>query len=350
MLTTLPFNSYFDLDPWVGQRSATFRFHRVNGLTGENLGDITPLRGANLSHDTTRTIKRTLSLNLGAADTAAINSLVDRIDVFMDLADGTEWPLGRYMFTDESAQRFTSGRLANASLNDEMFLVDQEITEGFDASTVSVTTAIQSLLSGLPISFDLGPCTFTATQAWSQGTNRGQIIEALAVAGDYFSPWFGNDKKMHFIRTFDPTKAVPQFDYDAGNQVVRTGIVETSNILTAPNRFIVVSNTNAGNGAIVGVADIPPNAPHSFANRGFIIAQTENLQLTDGGQAQAVAQGLAQRKTVYETVSLTTPPDPRHDSYDVIKWMGSLWLELGWTMQLTEGGAMNHVLRKAYPS
>lgn len=348
MLTTLPFNSYFDLDPWVGQRSATFRFHRVNGLTGENLGDINPLRGANLSHDTTRTIKRTLSLNLGVTDTAAINPLVDRIDVFMDLADGTEWPLGRFMFTDESAQRFTSGRLANVSLNDEMFLVDQEITAGFNASDIGVTSAIQALLEDLPISFTVAASPYLAAQSWGQGTDRGSIIEALAVTGDYFSPWFGNDKVMHFIRTFNPAMSIPQFDYDAGNQVVRSGIVESSNLLTAPNRFIVISNTNVGVSPIVGVADVPPNAPHSFANRGFYITQTVNLQLSSSTQASAVAEGLATRQTVFETTALTTPPDPRHDSYDVIKWMGSLWLELGWTMQLTEGGAMNHVLRKAY--
>jgi hypothetical protein len=348
MLTTLPFNSYFDLDPWVGQRSATFRFHRVNGLTGENLGDITPLRGANLSHDTSRTIKRTLSMNLGVTDTAAIDPLVDRIDVFMDLADGTEWPLGRYMFTDDSAQRFTSGRLANVSLNDEMFLVDQEITAGFNASNLGVTSAIQALLEDLPVSLTVAASPFLASQSWGQGTDRGSIVEALAVTGDYFSPWFGNDKIMHFIRTFNPAMVVPQFDYDAGNQVVRTGIVESSNLLTAPNRFIVISNTNAGESPIVGVADVPQNAPHSFANRGFYITKTVNLQLNDSTQASVVAEGLATRQTVFETTSLTTPPDPRHDSYDVINWMGSLWLELGWTMQLTEGGAMNHVLRKAY--
>ena len=277
MLTTLPFNSYFDLDPWVGQRSATFRFHRVNGLTGENLGDITPLRGANLSHDTSRTIKRTLSLNLGATDTAAIDPLVDRIDVFMDLADGTEWPLGRYMFTDESAQRYTSGRLANVSLNDEMFLVDQEITAGFNASNLGVTSAIQALLEDLPVSVTVAASPFLASQSWGQGTDRGSIVEALAVTGDYFSPWFGNDKIMHFIRTFNPAMVIPQFDYDAGNQVVRAGIVESSNLLTAPNRFIVISNTNAGESPIVGVADVPPNAPHSFANRGFYITKTLNL-------------------------------------------------------------------------
>lgn len=348
MLTTIAHSSTFDLDAWVGQRQATFRFHRVNGVSGQHLGDITPLRGSSLSHDTTRTIKRQLTLNLGVADTAAIDPLVDRIYVYMVTPDGTQWPLGKFMFTDKTAQLFSSGRLSNVVLNDEMFLVDQEVIVGYDANDLVVTSAIKNLLTGLPITFVAEASPYFSAQSWSQGAMRGNIIEALCVAGDYFSPWFGNDTKMHFIRTFNPASQVPQFDFDNGNQVLRANIVESNNLLTAPNRFVVVSNTNANLGAIVGIAEVPPNAPNSFANRGFYITQTQNLQLTSDSQAQAVAAGLATRNTLYETTNLVTPPDPRHDSYDVIKWQGSRWLELAWSMQLTEGGTMNHILRKGY--
>ena len=99
---------------------------------------------------------------------------------------------------------------------------------------------------------------------------------------------------------------------------------------------------------IVAFADVPANAPNSFTNRGFYISQVRTLQLASSSQAIAVANGLANRGTVFETVTLSTAPDPRHDSYDVIHWNGSLWLELAWTMSLLEGGAMSHTLRKGY--
>lgn len=349
MLTTLPFNDYFDLQPWVGQRAATFRFHRINGLTGQNMGDLTPLQGSTLTHDTTRTIKRQLTLNLGVADTAAINPLVDRVDVSM-LAAGAEWPLGRYMFTDQSAQKFTSGRLASVALNDEMFLVDQELVVGLNGVGQSVQATILNAVTGLPITTTVDPSPYICAQAWSQGSMRGQVLEALSITGDYFSPWFGNDKQLHFIRSFNPTEVVPQFDYDAGSQVLRAGIVETSNLLTAPNRFQVISNTSATITAVTAVATVPPSSPNSFENRGFYITQTVNLQLTSQGQAQGVASNLSQRQQIFETTQLSTPPDPRHDSYDVIKWQGFRWLELGWSMDLVEGGRMSHTLRKAYSS
>jgi hypothetical protein len=349
VMTTLPHDDLLDLDPWVGQRSATFRFALMNGVTGEHLGDITPIRSANLTHDTTRTTKRQLNMPLGVADAARINSITDRVDVFMVFPSGAEYPLGRYMFTDFTKQVFTSGSMADVALTDEMFLVDQQITAGINGVAVEIDTVIQRVLAGLPITFVMAPSPFTCAEAWSIGANRGQILESLAVSGDLFSPWFGNDTKMHFIRTFEPADAIPSFDFDTGNKVYRPSITETNELINAPNTFVVVSNS-ATDASVetVGVATVPPNAPHSITNRGFVIAQVTNLQLSDSTQAQAVAEGLVNRQNVFQQVQLTTAPDPRHDSYDVIRWQGANWLELAWSMALVEGGTMNHLLRKGF--
>ncbi len=253
--------------------------------------------------------------------------------------------------TDNTRQVFTSGKLGSMSLNDEMFLVDQQVTTGVssDQAGTGINVLIPRVLAGLPILFQQEPTPFNTQESWSVGTGRGAILEALAVSGDYFSPWFGNDSQLHFIRSFDPATKIPQFDYDSGNQVLRAGIVESDNLLTAPNRFIVISNL-AGNSSVpvFGDASVPQSAPHSVKNRGFEVASVQDLQIQDSGQAQAAAQNLANRQTIFETVVLATPPDPRHDSYDVIRWQGELWLELSWSMALTEGGQMNHLLRKAY--
>jgi hypothetical protein len=357
LVTNFPHDPLLDLEPWVGQRQASFRFERSNGVTGEKLSDIHPLRGASLSHDTSRVIKRQLTLSLGVVDTSLINPVTDRINPFMVFPNGAEYPLGRYMFTDASRQVFssgipsphTAGGLANMTLNDEMFLVDQQIEKGINAVGESVVTAITRVLQDVDADYDLEATPYQAAEAWSIGTSRGSILESLSVSGDYFSPWFGNDSKLHFIRTFDPATKVPDLDYDAHNQVLRDAILETDDLLTAPNRFIVVSNAaDDPDAEVVGTADVPSTAPHSITNRGFVIPQVENLQLSDATQATAVAQGLAQRFTVFERVGLTTPPDPRLDSYNVIRWQGDNWLELAWTMELEEGAAMSHLLRKSY--
>lgn len=349
VLTNYAHDPLLDLDPWVGQRSCTYRFALTDAVTGEHLGDIHPIRAASLSHDTSRTIKRQLRMALGVADMRAVSPISDRIRVYMVFGDGTEYPLGKYMFTDASRQVFTSGRLGDMVLNDEMFLIDQQISAGINGIGFGVPLVIQTVLSGLPIEFELEPAPFECAESWGLGTHRGSILESLAVSGDLFSPWFDNNGVLQFIRTFNPADKIPDLDLDAGNQVMRTGIVETDDLLTAPNVFIVTSNNPADRTApIVGRASVPATAPNSVANRGFEIPQVETLQLSNQQQASAVAQGLANRNTIFERVNLSTAPDPRYDSYTVVYWQGDLWLDLAWNLTLSEGSPMDHTFRRSY--
>lgn len=352
-LTTLPNNPVLDLNTGIGQSGVTYKFKLLNGVTEEQLGYLNPIRNASLSHDTTRTIKRQLSLTLGVADVARVDPLTARVEPIMVASDGTEWPLGRYVFTDISYQDFTSGSLANAVLNDEMFVVDQQITEGVDGGLdKNIEQIILAVMKGLPFTVMVEPTLYEADgMSWASGTNRGQILEALALNGDYFSPWFGNDRSLNFVRAFNPADRVPDFNFDNGRQVAQASVLRSSDILLAPNRFTVISNTmdTFFNNAITATVDTPPTAPNSFANRGFYIPLTVTVQASTGAQATAIAKNLAQRNQVYERINLTTAPDPRHDSYNVILWQGALWLELAWMLNMTPGGAMTHLLRKSYP-
>lgn len=338
-----------DIDAGVGQRTATWRFDLVDAVSGENLGQVHPVRsGASISHDTGRTIKRELRVNFGVADTAAINPLTDRIAVFM-LTGGQEWPLGRYMFTDETDLVSTGGTLGDMALVDEMFIVDQQQSAAF-SSDLSATAAVVEFVSGLPlVGVTVEGSPYPAVGSWPPGTTGGQILEALATQGDYMTPWMGNNGFFRMIRTVDPDTAVPTLDFDRGNRVIAGSITETSDLLRAPNRFIITSNSgDAQTAPIVGTYDVPPSAPYSIAQRGFVIPQVLNLQLADASQATAVARNLGIRQSVFRRTQLSTAPDPRHDSYDVIRWQGVNWLELGWTMTLADGAPMTHVLRRSF--
>ena len=615
-LTTTPVNAALDLSAAVGQMTYTYRFALSDGVSGEVLGDIHPIRTGTLSHDTSRTTKRSLSLQLGKADTAAVNTATDRIGLFMtipgarnpDRADG-DWPLGRYQFVDDSLRQFTSGMLSDPQLTDEMFLVDQAILKGISGVGRGVVAVLVDTLSELPIAFDVEPSPFTSADAWGIGAARGQILDTLAVAGDFWcmapetkildadlrwrplgeltpgdelvgfdedvakgpsqryrrsvvdsvnrrvlecfevdtefgttvasadhlwlvkrpvpartghrrswkrtadlvpgdrivafgapweedrtrdggylagiydgeaslalpggrgaytskiprlsfaqkpglvldfvrqlltergydyregknqssgvmtlmlrggkyeamrflgsirperllpkattlwegrgtwstqsahtnhvpvlairpvgkrevvaigtstktliadgllthnSPWFDNSGVLRFRRTFDPALAIPDIDFDAGYKVIRNDIVRTNDLLSSPNTIIVISNNSASGEPAVGVATVAVNAPNSVANRGFAIAKVADLQLSDSTQAQAVANGLIQRQAIFEQVALSTPADPRHDGYNVIRWQRENWLELAWSMPLEPGAPMTHTLRRSY--
>ncbi len=344
-----------DLSAAVGQMQYTFRFALSDAVSGEELGDITPIRTGSLRHSTSSTTKRRLSLALGAADVAAINTATDRISLFMtipgarnpDRTDG-DWPLGRYQWVDDSLQNYTSGNLSQPALTDEMFLVDQAILTGINGMGRGTVSVILDVLEGLPVTFDLDPTPFSSAEAWRVGTSRGQILETLAVSGQYWSPWFNNNGVLRFLRTFDPATQIPDIDYDAGYVVLRsTPPLRVNDLLSAPNTIIVISN-NGGDQPAVGVATVAINAPNSVPNRGFAITKVFDMQLTDAAQAQAVAEGLVQRRSIFETVTLSTPADPRHDGYNVIRWQGDNWLELEWGMALKAGEPMTHTMRRSF--
>jgi hypothetical protein len=345
-----------DLSAAVGQMSYSWRFELVNAVTDEHLGDIEPIRNASLSHDTGMTTKRRLSLSLGRADTAEVNALTDRVRLFMTIPgapnpdrDDGDWPLGRYAWSDNPRQVTTAGRLAQPTLNDEMFVIDQELDVGLNGRGQPIVTVIGMAVSGLGVTVVADPSPYTSAEAWSSGTNRGQVLEAIAVTGDYWSPWFDNNGDLRFLRTFDPASAVVDIDLDAGYQVLREGIVENDGLLTAPNRIIVVSNAARDpGGAVVAVRDVPVTAPNSIANIGTVRSKQYTLQISDPAQAIAVANGLAERNQIFETVTLSTAADPRHDSYNVLRWQGDNWLELAWSMPLTPGAPMTHTMRKSY--
>lgn len=340
-----------DLTAAVGRRQATFRFDLIDGVSGLRKGEIYPLRDqpASITHDTSRTIKRDLKIAIDAADLAEVNALTDRIEPFM-LIGGQVWPLGRFMFTGHTELKRTGGDDGAMALMDEMNLVDQEITDSFSSSK-SVDGALRDLVSGLnlPKGVNFAATPYPASGGWRTGSRRGQIATTLCVLGDCETPWMDNDGVMRTVRTVDPAGLVPDLSFDDGYPVYRDSISETDDLLDAPNRFVVVGNGSASSEVeIVGIYDLPPSAPHSILNRGFVIQRTTDLQVATQDQANAAARNLGLRSTPVEQVDLTTPPDPRHDSYQVIRWAGSNWLEVAWSMTCVEGGDMTHTLRKAY--
>lgn len=350
-----------NLDACVGQRTATYTFTLIDGVTGQRLGELHPIRQpATISHDTSRVVKRDLRIALAASETGAVNPLRDRVLPYLHLG-GVAYPLGRYMFTDPTTLRSTGGTPGMYALLDEMFLVDQQLDRGF-SSSLAVDGAVRALLTSqsligqssdhaghapLLVDVRVDATPYPAVGGWTAGTRRGQILDALTTQGDYLSPWLDHRGHFRMIRSIDPATAVAELDFDTGARVLRDGISKTSDIINAPNRFVVVGNGgSSGEVPVVGSYDVPPNAVHSIANRGFVVPDVQTLQVASPGQAQAMARNLGLRQTIFIRAELETTPDPRHDSWTVIRWQGLNWLELAWSISCEEGASMRHTLRR----
>ena len=380
----------FDTPSGFVQQAYTFTFKLIDGVTGQFKRFLTPVANSipQLSHDSTRTIKRQISLQLAVADTTAIDTIRDRVLISM-VVGSTTYPLGKYTFSTNQRSLSTGGRQSAPTLMDEELILDENTTSAFPPSNlVQRTATIQKNLSSFGTIVDrpvnannlahillslypnltgiIEQSPFYTTATWSFGTSGLQILSDIATLGDFFPPWMANDGLLHMIRTFDPAQVVPDFDWDAYPHVYADTITEEDDLLSAPNRFIVVSNSastqdatssnpdsstippQATNLAVIGTYDVPVNAPHSIQNRGFVVSQVDNIQLDAQDQAIAVARTIGIQSTIYQRTSLTTFPDPRHDSYNVIRWQGRNWLELSWAMDLVAGGNMTHTLRRTY--
>jgi len=359
-------DAVLDRAPSVGQVSLTYRFDLVDGVSNKVIGTVHPSRESTptLSHDTTRTVKRSLNnVLLTASESGDVDPLRDRVLLYMVLGDGREFPLGRYMFSSQVGARYTSGVPLAMNLVDEMFILDQETSSAFSATPApfnlqlggfpDVDSAVQALVrrfspkDGVVITVQAEPSGLLSQSAWPAGTSGAKILQDLARDGGYFSPWFDHNGVLRFVRAFEPADEIPNVDLDADGHVVPGTISETSDLLAAPNRFVVISNLS-GAAPVIGTYDVPDTAPHSIVNRGFVLSQTSQLQVVSSQQATQVARTIGITNTVFERTALSTTPDPRFDSYTVVKWRGSRWLGLAWDLELAAGGRMRHTLRKAY--
>lgn len=354
-----------DLDDWIGQRSATFRFDAVDIVTGYTT-PVTPIedRVPTLEHDVTRTITRSITgMFFGKTDTLILNSIRTRLLPYM-VIDGRDHPLGVYLYNNQAKLQYTGGVLSTGSFYDQMFIVDQQLENSFSGVNaigagggfpiaLRASDTVERLLAGLPITFEIEPSPYPSSGAWPAGTNKGTILQQLALDGDWFPPAFDSTGVMQLRRTFDPALQVSTFDLDEGNRTYQEPPpIDTNDLIDSPNRIIVVGNgsVSAANGGfpVLGSYDIPSSAPHSIVNRGFVVPKVYSRQVLTSVQAIAVAANIGQRQTIFERVELYTAPDPRHEAYDVIRWQGANWLELAWSLPLREGAAMRHVMRKSY--
>lgn len=344
------------LDLVVTSRAEKVRFDLVDP-TGRRIGEVHPERQCTISNDGMAQIKRKLTgFTLTPSDTAAINPLTDRVQPWWVLDDGTEWPLGTFLFAEASTARHSYGLRLTGTLVDRGLILAQEIdqTVGFDAGTTAesaITTVLQ--LAGVldaqisvTSSFTLGtPIAWPAGQA---GTTWAKILDDLCGKAGAYPVYFDNSGTpiVRTIGNIDTTD--PGIDWRGR---IRAGsIVESNDMLIAPNRYLAV-DTSATTGAITATFDVPDDAPHSYARRGFRITKVvEAPGVGDHAQALAAAQAAYTSAPVaYAQASWATTPDPRADTFDVVRlWDGLTWLETQWSLVCTAGGSMTHRANRVY--
>lgn len=346
------------------ERQSTWSF-TLEDQEGNTMGDLSVERDSppTLSTDTSRPAKRTLQrLQLPPGVIHEINTIRDRLRLRMIVDDGTVWDKGLYLFTAATHEALGAplliaheGHRANVDLIDQTLIVDQPTDRSYTARPSAVlTTFLESVLVGLPVTVNIVPSgqqVGPEAIVWPIGTNRLRIINEVATMLGYHELYFDDHGMGQLGPMPDPltTDAEDVLNFTAIPKIYRPSFTFSDDLLDLPNKFVVVG-TGATDIPAVGRYSLPPSAPHSAANRGFVVTHVEQMQGVETNfQAALVAIAISrQYRFAHQTIDFTGPPDPRHDHYNTLEVEGVRYLGVAWSQSLREGAPMRHTARRTY--
>lgn len=343
--------SLLGLDGYGG-RVSTFRFDLLSsGLA--TIGQLHPLRGPvpAVENNINRTIKRTLTdLRLPPDELADVDVFAHRVRPVMVLQDGSEHPLGVFLFADRSTPVDTAGTPGAVSLVDQTLIIDQGIpaSYGVPAGRNVAAAALDAFAAAGVVDAAVDP-TATAlgsARTWPAGrTTWRQVLADLGDVAGFYSPYFDNAGRGRLAAVPDLETAPATIAYGAGGIAYRGSILASDDTLAAPNRYVVIETTPTPN-PIVGVYEVPAGAPHSIARRGFAVTKViERQGLPDNEAARVAARAAGQSDSSSAYLAFASAPNPIHDTFDVVAFEGVRYREQSWKLPLAEGAAMTHELR-----
>jgi hypothetical protein len=336
------------LDLTVSQRQLTFAWNILDRY-GNVIGQINPDNGQSVpsvSVNTGQAVMRQLDgLILTPSDSAALNPLTDRVQPVLVLPTGGTYSLGVFLFSAVSWSYPTWGAYYSGSMQDRSVELQADIGSAYnlpvgdEVFTHMQALAGRSALTGWNID-PTGALIGSAT-SYTADTPILTILNDLAVMAGMYPVFVDNNGNPRLLNVGDANPNTPLV-YSEGVNIFADTLTRSSGLIGAPNRWIVEDATGQ-NQTLLGIYDLPPEAPNSFAQLGYYVTASSSVSgLNTQDQVNAAAKALAVRENVYGTWSWSGPPDPRHDTFDDILLNGDTVTEISWTMQLSEGTPMTH--------
>ncbi len=341
------------LDMAVSRRQDLIRFKLFTD--GDYAGELRPslTQPATIEVDTTRTVPRHLQgFTLLPSDQAAINVLTDRVVAELELENRSVWPLGTFMWSEATDAVKTWGNLLPSQLTDEMFILDQPIGRVFGVrkGTDLIQTAknvAREVFPNKTVVSDIGSVIARSPLTWQPSHTRRQVCDDCMKQAGWLPPFIDANNQLAFRSTPDLNTDPPVASYGRDTHVIDGSVGHGTDRLTSPNRWIVICNDGQGP-PIIGKWEVPASYPHSRANRGFYITVTESMQGLDTvAQANAAAKRMGMvTPRAYETFEFDSTLDPRHDTFSVVAWGTTGFLEESHRMELISGGVHQHKIRR----
>lgn len=345
-------NRLLDLQADVGEVASTFIWELLD-KSYNVIGQIHPALGASMDNNTTSQVMRAVhNVKIPQSERINIDVLRDRVRPSMVLQDGTVWPLGVFFFTSDQIIESTATIPFDTTLLDQRFLLTSTLPFSFGVSVGrQIRDAIIEVIQAVGItrySVDASSVKVSGDPInWSPDVTGLTVLESLAQRCGFFPPYFDNDGTL-ILRAQDILQSGIGHQYSRqGGRIIVNSLRSTSSLLTAPNAYKVIGS-GATQGEVSAIAYIDPSLPQSRERRGITIMKTIRLQgVGSNADALALAQANAREDVnQFSTAELTSAPDPRHDTFDIVQTDQELWREVGWAMEMKPGGAHSHQLVK----
>lgn len=342
------------LDLTVSQRAEGFVFWLLDNAN-RKVGEVHPEIAARIENDTSSAIMRRLQLKITPDEYDDVNPLEHRVMPRMVLENGSQFPLGVFLFADASSPTWSFGSMLESTLMDQGLILGQQLRRpiGFDVGD-RVTDCLRRVaeIGGITTAFiDQSPAVLGSPLSWIAGGNDTYmtILVQLSRLAGFYAPYFDNEGFLRCRVAVDPASTTPALRYTYGGRIIAGTIISSNNLLSAPNVYVVYDNSATG-APILAEYQIPDTAPHSIARRGFPIPKvTEAPGIGSNEQALALAKQLAQTEpAAYETINFQGSTDPRHDTFDVLEFLGEQYIETKWAITCQAGGPHEHEINRVY--
>lgn len=343
----------------VATRQESVRFDLLDS-TNSVIGTLAVDRDSapSIANDASATTPRTLDgLKISAGDLNDVNTLTDRVRPVWVLGSGGpgyEFPLGVFLFGDAVRHVASYGDHVEGRLVDQTIILNDllSVSPSYGAGVRAVdalryTAAIYGIFD---VAIDSIGAITGAPIVGLGGRDSGLKTMGLICANvGLLAPYFDNYGTLICRTPPDLDTVEPDFEYGAGGRVIADTIQFADGLATAPNRYTVRDSSASGSN-LIGIYDLPDSAPNSYVNTGRHKVHNDDVQgLADQTTANAAARtAYAQDSSVFSTLTFSATPDPRHDTYDVVSFDGTTYIEHTWHLALAPGGPMQHDIRRVY--
>lgn len=320
--------------------------------SGRNLlGSVATLTASGVSANTTAQIMRTLTgVKITSNEMRDIDPFTHRLRPKLTLGDGSEWPLGVFVFVDQADELAKGVFPVDLALSDQGAIFDQPTIRTFSfAPGSSVTDAIAAVVAYYGIRFvdiptGAGTPIGSVGATWAIGSKGNAILSELCALGGFLPGYFDNNG-TYTIRSPQPH---PDADFDIDSmagKVLAGSVKRRSNILSAYNAFVVI-DTAPKAAPICAIAFVDSQLPWAKENRdGYVvpsIIRTQGLDSQTQAQQMADAAAASAGTGFAEIDYASTVPDPRHDLFQNLRWDGVLYREVAHTFGLSSGISQTH--------